>query len=110
MMRQDATPSSPSYDVALTPGHGIVVHYRSAAGEEARTVGSPVAPGARVFLRAERLGNAYRAFTSTDGVAWVPIPHSTVWIAMERTALAGLAVTSHDTRAASTATFAAVTP
>jgi len=109
MIRQDATPSSPYYYVALTPDHGIVVHYRSAAGVDARKTGPHVAPGVHVFLCAVRLGNVYGAFTSTDGVAWVLVPQSTVWIDMQSTVLAGLAVTAHDTSAASMATFAAVT-
>jgi len=109
MIRQDATPRSPYYYVALTPGHGIVVHYRSASGAAARQAGPHVSPGARAFLCAVRLGNAYSAFISTNGVAWVLVPHSTVWIDMGGAGLAGLAVTSHDTSAASTATFAALT-
>ncbi len=109
MIRQDAIPSSPYYYVALTPDHGIVVHYRSAVGVDARKAGPHVAPRAYVFLCAVRLGNAYSAFTSTDGVAWVLVPHSTVRIDMEGAGLAGLAVTSHETRTTSTATFAAVT-
>jgi len=109
MIRQDATSSSPYYYVALTPDHGIVVHYRSTSGADARKAGPHVAPGAHVFLRAVRLGNVYGALTSTDGVTWVLVPHSTVWIDMQSTILAGLAVTAHDDRAFSTATFAAVT-
>ena len=54
------------------------------------------------------MGGAYTAYTSADGVTWTAIANSGVTLSMSGAALAGLAVTSHNTGALGTATFDSV--
>jgi regulation of enolase protein 1 (concanavalin A-like superfamily) len=57
-----------------------------------------------VWVKVTRSGDSFSGYYSTDGIAWAQIgPAQTV--TMPRSALAGLAVTSHDTAASSTARF-----
>jgi hypothetical protein len=67
-------------------------------------------PGAPpVYLQVSRTGTTFTAATSSDGNTWTPIPGSSVTLAnLGGAALAGLAVTSHDSGQLSTAVFDSV--
>jgi hypothetical protein len=105
MVRASADPGAPYYAVYLTPGNGIVVQSRDAAGhnsvQEAQVTGA-----APVYLQVTRSGSTFTASTSPDGVKWTAIPGSTASLPnLSGSQLAGLAVTSHNTGVLSTAVF-----
>jgi hypothetical protein len=58
-----------------------------------------------LYLKLVRSANTFTAYTSSDGVTWTLVPGSSQTIAMPSSILAGMAVTSHNTGALSTATF-----
>ncbi|MGH2345629.1 MAG: hypothetical protein ACRDG4_10420, partial [Chloroflexota bacterium] len=109
MLRGGSDRGAPFYAALVTPGHGIIVQYRSAQGVAARSVSSQ--PGsAPVYLQAARLGNSFSAYMSSDGIHWTLLPRSTVTIGSLRGPLsAGLATTSHKNGRLSTAIFDAIT-
>jgi hypothetical protein len=108
MLRQDASAGSAYYAIEVTPGNGVVVQYRASAGASALTAAS-VAGAAPAYVRVVRSGTTFTAFTSPDGVTWTAVAGSTETLSVTGTMLGGLAVTSHNTSALSTATFTSVT-
>ncbi len=108
MIRATTDPGSPYYAVFVTPGNGIVVQWRTAqGGTSSQTSTSGTVP---VYLRITQTGTAFSAATSTDGVTWTPVPGSSITLAsLAGPALAGLAVTSHNTGQLSTVTYNSVT-
>jgi hypothetical protein len=108
MLRGSPDRGAPFYAALVTPGHGIIVQYRKAQGATAVTISSQ--PGAiPTFLRVVRVGTAFSASSSADGVHWTLLPRATVSIGgLSGPVLAGLAVTSHKNSVLSTATFSAV--
>src|SRR5258708_34861792 len=88
----------------VTPGNGIVVQYRNAQG---RTTEQRVGPTGTVptYLMVARSGNAYTAYTSSDGYRWTLLAGSSVTLSMSGPVMAGMAVTSHNTGALRTVTF-----
>jgi outer membrane protein assembly factor BamB len=110
MLRLSTDPSAPFYDVMMTPANGVAVQYRAATGGSAQQAVDLSSLTLPVYLRITRSGTTYSASTSPDGVTWKTIVGSTVAIpALGGTLLAGLAVTSHNNGALSTATFDTVT-
>ncbi len=107
MIRATTDPGSPYYAVFATPGNGIVVQWRSAQGGTSSQVS--IAGTVPLYLKITATGSAFSAATSTDGVTWTPIPKSSVTLAnLAGAALAGLAVTSHNTGQLSTVTYGSV--
>ncbi len=108
MMRQTTDADSAYYMVAVTPGQGIQVQYRSAQGAVASE--SANIPGTvPTYLRVTRTGSSFSAYTSADGVNWALVPGSTVTVNMSGTILEGVASTSHNTAAACLSTVDSVT-
>ena len=108
MMRQTADADSAYYLLAVTPGEGITVQYRSAQGAVALEATN--IPGtAPTYLKVSRTGSSFSAYTSPDGVNWTLVAGSTVTINMSGTILQGVASTSHNTAAACTSTVDSVT-
>jgi hypothetical protein len=108
MLRGDSTTGSAYYALFITPGNGIVAQYRSAAGVNAQ-MSAQLAGAPPAYLEVARSGTTLTAYTSSDGVSWTPVASSSVTIAgMTGTILAGLAVTSHNVDALSSATFDSV--
>ena len=107
MLRQSSDPASAYYTLFVTPGNGIVVQYRASKGGSAqqRVALTGTVPK---YLAIGRTGNSYTAFLSNDGVTWTSIAGSSVTLSTSGPVLAGMAVTSHNTGALSTATFNAV--
>jgi outer membrane protein assembly factor BamB/regulation of enolase protein 1 (concanavalin A-like superfamily) len=104
MERLSADPQAPYYGVFVTPGHGVVVQYRSE--QNAGTI--QVSTGGTVpdYLQVGRVGTTFTAYTSTDGTTWSAVPGSVASIpALSGTLLAGLAVCAHNTVDANTTTF-----
>src|SRR5207237_4863582 len=107
MLRQSTDPGAPFYGAVVTPGNGLSVQYRTAQGATALEAVRP-AGTVPVYLQVARAGSTYTAYTSSDGVSWTAVAGSSVTLSLSSTVLAGLAVTSHNTAALSTATFNAV--
>ena len=102
MLRQTLNPGSPYYAAFVTPGNGILIQDRAALGGATVVVASqPGVPPA--YLWVANSGNTYSAYGSADGFVWTLIPGSTVTLNLGSTLLAGLAVTSHNSFALSTA-------
>ena len=108
MIRSSTDPGSPYYYVFVTPSHGVVVQERSVQGGSASQLAS-VTGTTPVYLEVTETGGAFTASTSTDGITWTPIAGSTNTIsALSGSALAGMAVTSHNSGLLSNVTFQSV--
>ena len=108
MLRLSSDPGSPYYFAMATPGNGMNVQYR--ASQDGAATSAPTLAGTLpVYLRVTRVGTIFTAYSSNDGASWNLIAGSTVTINMTGTLLAGMAVTSHNTLAISTASFDNVT-
>ena len=108
MLRLSSDPGSPYYFALATPGNGMNVQYR--ASQDGAATSAPTLAGTLpVYLRVTRVGTIFTAYSSNDGASWNLIAGSTVTINMTGTLLAGMAVTSHNTLAISTASFDNVT-
>jgi len=88
----------------------VTVQSRDAEGDssvqEATTGAQQQLP---IYLQITRSGTTFTAATSTDGINWTPIAGSTATLPnLAGADLEGLAVTSHDTGALSTAVFTSV--
>src|SRR5579883_399132 len=104
MLRASLAANAASYAVLMTPGHGLIVQYRSAAGAQA-VIQTSIPLGTPAYLQIGRVGNTFTAYTSSNEVDWVPIAGSRVSLNLGASVLAGLAVASHNPQALSTATF-----
>jgi regulation of enolase protein 1 (concanavalin A-like superfamily) len=98
MMKEAATAGSPYAFLAVTPGHGV--HLQSAFSVD--QAGDP-APPAPLWLRLTRQGTTVTAETSSDGTTWTTV--GTTQLAWGSSVQVGLAVTSHNGAALSTAMF-----
>jgi outer membrane protein assembly factor BamB len=104
MLRQSTDPGSPYYAAFVTPGHGIVVQYRSINKLNTSQIsgGTGSVP---TYLEVARSGSTYTTYTSSDGTTWTPVGGSSITLNMNSPILAGLAVTSHSAGNLSTVTF-----
>ncbi len=107
MIRQNNTGSSAYYAAFVTPGNGIVVQYRKAAGAGAQTLVT-LSGTVPVYLAVARTGSTYTAYTSSDAVTWTAVAGSSVTISMTGSVLAGIAVTSHNASVLGTVTLNSV--
>jgi len=108
MFRASANASAPFYDAVVTPGNGVSVQYRTAAGATAQNF-TAVSGTAPVWLKIAHSGTTFSAYISSDGVTWTLAPNSTITLSnLSGTLLAGLAVTSHNGGALGAVTFDAV--
>jgi beta-glucanase (GH16 family)/regulation of enolase protein 1 (concanavalin A-like superfamily) len=106
MFRDSADPGAPFADVLATPANGVAFEWRPSPGAQAQDVHVP-GLSAPVWVQLVRAGNAFSAAYSTDGATWAPIGTPQT-VAMSTTALAGLAVTSHNVNASTSAAFSHV--
>jgi len=105
MLRASTDPGAPYYYVMITPGNGVNVQYRDGQGASAQWP-AHLAESVPVYLRADRVGTTFAAYTSHDNVNWTLVPGSTVSLpALAGDLLAGPAVTAHNAGATSAATF-----
>jgi hypothetical protein len=107
MIRQDSTASAAYYFAMVTPGNGVVVQYRKAAGAGAQSLVA-LSGSVPVYLAVARSGNTFTAYTSPDGTTWTLVPGSSVTINMTGSALAGVAATSHNANVLCTITLNSV--
>ncbi len=105
MDRASSDAGAAYYGIFMTPGHGIVVQYRTAQGGATTQVAAG-AGAAPVYLSVTRSGTTFSAATSTNGTTWTTVPGSTVTIAaLGGSLLSGMAATSHDVTQLTTAVF-----
>jgi autotransporter-associated beta strand protein len=102
MMRDGTGAGAVNVFVALTPGNGTVFQTRSTVG------GSTVISGSTAtsfnWVRLVRAGSVFTAYASSDGTTWTVLG-SAQTVSMAGTISVGLAVTSHNNAAISTAVF-----
>ncbi len=109
MIRETLSPSSAQAFMLVSPGKGLAFQRRDATG-----IVSVSTPGAAAkapyWVRLDRAGNTITAYESLDGATWTLVGTDT--IPMAATVYIGIAVSSHTTSAAATATFdhVSVTP
>jgi hypothetical protein len=105
MFRASTNAGAAYYAIFVTPANGISVQYRTASGVSAQHITS-VSGTVPAWLKIARSGTAFSAYTSSDGVTWTLVPSSSMTLGnLTGTLLSGLAVTSHNGGALSTATF-----
>jgi hypothetical protein len=104
MFRATSDPGSPYFAVLMTATKGVVVQWRTTQGGTTSQT-SKVAGVPPLYFKLVRSANTFTAYTSSDGVTWTLVPGSSQTIALPTALLAGMAVTSHNTGALSTATF-----
>ncbi len=105
MLRKTFDPVSPYYAIWVTPSTGIRVQYRSDFNLTPTDLASTRIPPP-VYLKIDRNNTAFSAYTSINGTDWTLIPNSTINVAsLNGPLLAGLAVTSRNEAAISTASF-----
>jgi hypothetical protein len=108
MIRGSTDPGAPYYAAYVTPGNGVVVQIRTGQAVAATQIAT-LSGTAPVYLKVTRTGTTFSAATSSDGVTWTPVSGSSVSMPnLGGSALAGLAVTSHNSGVVGTATFGSV--
>ena len=106
MIRETIDPSSTQATMFVSFSKGAVFQRRTiTAGTSTSTAGPLVA--APYWVKLERIGSTFNAYSSPDGVAWTLVGSDT--IAMGANVLVGFAVSSHTTTTAALATFDNVT-
>ena len=102
MLRTSLAADAQHVSVFATPGNGVVMQARSTPS--AITWSSAgLSRSIPEWLRLDRVGNTFYAFRSGDGMNWEMVDFITVDI--PASLLGGMAVTSHNSGAATTATF-----
>ena len=109
MIRASTDPGAIAYMLLVTPGEGIVVQDRAAQGGQDNRIDT-VSGTVPAYLRVERSGTTFTAYTSADGATWTLVPGSTVTLNVSGPMLQGLAVSSHNSTALCTVTMDAVQP
>ena len=102
MIRESLTGSAAHASMFATGSSGWTFQRRLAGGGTSDQTSGPSgsAPG---WVKLDREGNLFSAYTSTDGSTWTLVGTDT--IAMPATIYVGLAVTGHSSSATATATF-----
>ena len=105
MIRESLDPGSPHAFMIVSAGKGYAFQRRVASGgpSDHTSGGTGTAPR---WVRLTRSGDLLSAFHSADGVTWTLVGSEN--IPMGRAVLAGLAVSSHTSNAASQAVFDSV--
>lgn len=104
MIRSSTAPDAAFAETVLTPRHGVSFQRRTRDGEDMNyaTTSTPASPP--VWLKLTRKGDRFAGFFSVDGITWSQVG-AEEQVSMPETALVGLAVTSKNINAASTARF-----
>lgn len=105
MYRGGTNTDAAYYAAYVFPDGNIHVQYRDTAGWTANEL-TTQAQTLPAYIEIARSGTTYTTYTSTNGTTWTPVPNSTVSEPnLSGTIDGGLAVSSHNTSEASTATF-----
>jgi hypothetical protein len=101
MYRQSpGSAQSPHVMVVVTPGKGVAMQYRPQVGQESLQV-AVRAGTAPKWVRLTQLEGVFKGYVSDDGVTWLLLGT----ITMDWSGEPGLAVTSHNNSALTTAVF-----
>ena len=106
MIRESLAPGSRHAMVVVTPGNGTAFQCRLTPGATSLHTAGPAGSVPR-WVRIERQGDVVVGAVSGDGQTWTEVSRRT--LAMAPDVLVGLAVTSHNNAATSTAEFTDVT-
>jgi phosphatidylserine/phosphatidylglycerophosphate/cardiolipin synthase-like enzyme/regulation of enolase protein 1 (concanavalin A-like superfamily) len=106
MIRASLSADSAHANMLASAGKGTALQYRPATGADSLNITGPsVSPP--TWIRLDRSGNTLTAYQSANGTSWVQV--GSVSISMPSTVYVGIAVTSHNTSASTTATVDSVT-
>jgi hypothetical protein len=106
MIRETLDPGSTQALMLVSYTKGLAFQRRTATGGiSTNTAGAMV--GAPYWVKLERIGNTFNAYSSPDGTTWTLVGTDT--IPMATTVYVGLAVSSHVSGTLATATFDNVT-
>jgi regulation of enolase protein 1 (concanavalin A-like superfamily) len=105
MIRETLAPGSANALMLVSWSKGLSFQRRQTAGGPTVSTAGALG-GAPYWVKLERVGNTFNAYSSPDGATWTLVGSDTV--AMGTTVYVGLAVSSHTTSAAAQATFDAV--
>ncbi|BCU79359.1 LamG-like jellyroll fold domain-containing protein [Luteolibacter sp. LG18] len=111
MIRDGNGPGAVNAFVAATPSNGFTFQWRSAvSGNSSLTAGPATNAAPNNWVRLTRSGSLVTAYVSANGSTWTLVGSTT--LTMASGVSVGLAVTSHNNAALSTATFdnVAITP
>jgi regulation of enolase protein 1 (concanavalin A-like superfamily) len=102
MFRNSVSANSAHVSVFVTPGQGVAMQYRAAAGGVSASV-AKTAAAAPAWVRLRRSANTFTGEWSNDGVTWKVL--GTVGVTMAADVRAGVALTSHNTTTTGSAVF-----
>jgi regulation of enolase protein 1 (concanavalin A-like superfamily) len=107
MIRETLAPGAAEASMLVSAGKGLTFQRRTSTGGVTTNIaGAPVA--APYWVKLERVGSTFNAYSSADGTAWTLVGTDT--IPMSATVFVGLGVSSHTTTAAALAVFDHVSP
>ncbi|MHC4520076.1 MAG: DUF1349 domain-containing protein, partial [Planctomycetota bacterium] len=108
MIRETLNPASIHAMVVVTPDNGVSFQRRTTTSAASASDDAP-GPVAPYWVKLTRVNRTFTAQHSTDGVNWIDLPAAEpVEIPMIGTVYIGLAVTSHNSSAMTTAEFSNV--
>jgi regulation of enolase protein 1 (concanavalin A-like superfamily) len=102
MIRETLDPSSSHALMLASFSNGLAFQRRTVAGGVSASTPGAAAP-APYWVKLERIGNTFNAYSSPDGVTWTLV--GTDSIPMAAAVYVGLAVSSHTTATAAQITF-----
>jgi regulation of enolase protein 1 (concanavalin A-like superfamily) len=102
MIRETLDPASTQAMMLVSYSKGLAFQRRTATGGTSTNTAGAMA-GAPYWVKLERIGDTFNAYSSPDGTTWTLVGTDT--IPMAATVYVGLAVGSHTTAALATATF-----
>ncbi len=102
MIRSTLDPGSAHASMLVSAGKGLAFQRRTAAGAGSVSTAGPLVAAPR-WVRLDRAADSLSAYQSADGVTWSLVGTETIPMAAQ--VFVGLAVSSHTTTAAATATF-----
>ena len=97
MIKESTTPFSPYAFLTVTPANGVLFQYNF----NGEVSGGPYT--FPLWLKLNRTGNIFTAYTSSDGLTWTQLGSTTM--TMSQNAIMGMAVTSHNENVLGTAVF-----
>jgi hypothetical protein len=103
MMRATRDSNAQHVLVAVSPGNGVQMMYRGAAGTASSTVRIVAGIKAPYWVRLTRAGNTFNGYISPNGVNWTLV--GSISVAMPAMVFSGLAVLSHNNLALNTSIF-----
>ena len=103
MMRATLDGNAQNVLVAVTPGNGVQMTYRSWTNNGTSEAGLMRGLVAPYWVRLVRVGNTFTGFMSPDGVNWTQV--GSVSVSMPATVFGGLMVLSHNAQVLNVSTF-----